>query len=57
MTDPGDLANTDVHEREDLPDTKRVNPGVGEEKLEEALQRNDKDEGEAASQRPDPLDL
>ncbi|GAA5513322.1 hypothetical protein Dcar01_02055 [Deinococcus carri] len=57
MTDPGDMANTDVHERDDFPDTKRVNPGVGDEKLEEALQRNDKDEGKAASQNPDPLDL
>jgi len=57
MTDPGDLANTDVHESEDFPDTKRVNPGTGEEKLEEALTRNDKDEGKRASETPDPLDL
>lgn len=57
MTDPGDLANTDAHERDDFPDTKRVNPGVGEEKLEEALQRNDRNEGRAASENPDPLDL
>ena len=57
MTDPGDLANTDAHEREDFPNTKRVNPGKGEEKLEEALTRNDKDEGKAAAETPDPLDL
>ncbi|WP_197050743.1 hypothetical protein [Deinococcus sp. YIM 77859] len=56
MTDPGDLANTDAHEREDFPDTKRVNPGVGEDRLEDALQRNDQDEGSRASEDPDPLD-
>ncbi|WP_194165213.1 hypothetical protein [Deinococcus terrestris] len=56
MTDPGDLANTDANAREEFPETKRVNPGIGEERLEEALQRNDKDEGSMASENPDPLD-
>lgn len=57
MTDPGDLANTDANARDDMDQTKRVNPGVGEEKLEEALQRNDLDEGKMSSENPDPLDL
>lgn len=57
MTDPGDLANTDAHTREDFDGTKRVNPGKGEDQLEEALTRNDKEEGTIASENPDPLDL
>ena len=56
MTDPGDLANTDANALEEFPETKRVNPGLGEDRLEEALQRNDKDEGSMASENPDPLD-
>ncbi len=56
MTDPGDLANTDANAREDFDGTKRVNPGKGEDQLEEALTRNDKEEGTMASENPDPLD-
>lgn len=56
MTDPGDLANTDADARDDFDRTKRVNPGKGEDRLEEALTRNDQDEGRMASEDPDPLD-
>ena len=57
MTDPGDLANTDANVRDDMDQTKRVNPGKGEDRLEEALTRNDKEEGTIAAENPDPLDL
>lgn len=57
MTDPGDLSNTDADARDDFDRTKRVNPGEGEDKLEEALTRNDKEEGTMSSENPDPLDL
>ena len=49
-------ANTDANALEEFPETKRVNPGLGEDRLEEALPRNDKDEGSMASENPDPLD-
>ena len=57
MTDPGDLANTDANTREDMDQTKQVNPGLGEDQLEEALTRNDEHEGRMSSENPDPLDL